>query len=98
MNRQQLEYRSMNVARTESMLVANAGYDEGLRQAVDEGVLDINETVRVWVTAGQDGAICDECLEMEGAEAPIGQPFSNGADMPPLHPQCRCVVITEQRQ
>lgn len=94
---QMLDYRAMNIARTESMFAVNAGYQEALQQAVDEGLLNADATVRVWTTAGQDGAICDECWDLEGAEASIDGQFPGGADMPPLHPQCRCTVVTEQR-
>jgi hypothetical protein len=92
-----LDYRAMTIARTESMFAVNGGYHETLLQAVDEGLLDAQTTVRVWETAGQDGAICDECWDAQGTEAGIGEAFPNGAMFPPLHAKCRCTVVTEQR-
>lgn len=92
-----LDYRAMNIARTESMYAVNAGYHETLLQAVDTGLLSRATTERVWETA-QDGQVCEQvCQPMQGKTAPVGQPFSNGLLFPPAHPgACRCTVVTRQ--
>lgn len=96
-----LDYRAMTIARTESAFAVNAGYHETLLQAVDEGLLDVDNTVRYWETAG-DTVVCDFCAAIAEA-GPVGimEPFVDPRDgskimFPPLHPDDRCAVVTEQ--
>ena len=70
-------------------------------QASDNGVLDLNQALKEWVT-GPDGwvgiAVCPVCLELGGQRVPVLSVFSNGEATPPAHPNCRCnmnlVVLT----
>lgn len=53
-------------------------------------------TLRRWVTAG-DARVCPRCRRMEGAIAPIGEPFvssdAGSIPGPPLHARCRCSAV-----
>lgn len=96
-----LDYRAMTIARTESAFAVNAGYHETLMQAVDEGMLDADNTVRYWETAG-DTVVCEFCDAIAEA-GPVGimEPFIDPRDgsaimFPPLHTSDRCTVVTEQ--
>jgi hypothetical protein len=93
------QYRALTIARSESAIAALNGQNEAWQQAADDGVIDREVAVRVWVTTPDD--IADHhppsCADFDGATAKLGEPFvvTSGGQahtvmMPPLHPNCRC--------
>lgn len=80
------EARADMIARTEIMAAVSEGQREAWAQAVDMGLLSGKER-RVWITVA--GA-CPECEALEGTTAKLGGTYKNGAEGPPLHPNCRC--------
>lgn len=89
-----LRYRAMTIARTETMWAANRGILESWAAAVEEGLLD-GAAVKVWF-ASDDERTCPTCGdELDGERVPLGEDFSNGADGPPDHPDCRCTMTID---
>src|SRR5204863_36491 len=83
------EARATLIARTETMIAANAGQRLGWDQAVDEGLLTGREK-RQWI-ATDDGELCDECDALDGKTTTLDGEYPDpGGDGPPLHPNCRC--------
>lgn len=74
------ERRAPIVARTEVIAASAQGAIEGYK---DAGVQKVE-----WYTA-LDERTCPLCEPLHGKIYPI-----NEAEMPPLHPQCRCVLIS----
>jgi hypothetical protein len=80
-------------------------------QAMENGQL-LPDARKVWLTA-LDERVCDTCGPMDGIAVPINQSFevqlplpktSRGknrkttkAIVPPVHPNCRCTIVTEDR-
>jgi hypothetical protein len=100
--RQQLiDSRALTIARTEIIASQNTGQLISWLQASDNGLLDLNQAQKEWVT-GPDGwvniNVCPVCLELGGQRVPVLSVFSNGEASPPAHPNCRCnmnlVVLT----
>lgn len=80
--------RAEMIARTEVMSASNEGQRQGWDQAVDNGLLP-DDAKRVWI-ASEVGA-CDDCDELDGETADLDGDYpGDGADGPPLHPNCRC--------
>jgi len=52
--------------------------------------LDVADTWMVW-SAVLDGRVCPECAALDGMSVRVPKSFPSGP--PPLHPQCRCVVV-----
>jgi hypothetical protein len=77
--------RALDIARTETMRVANEGQRQTWIQAVDRGELSGREK-RVWITADP----CPICAALEGATAPIFGAFPGGLEGPPAHTKCEC--------
>lgn len=99
--KQLIESRSLTIARTEIIASQNTGQLISWLQASDNGLLDLNQAQKEWVT-GPDGwvniNVCPLCLELGGQRVPVLAVFSNGEATPPAHPNCRCnmnlVVLT----
>lgn len=91
-----LKQRTENIARTESIRAANSGQQQLWEQLEQEGVLDKGEMEREWIVTPDD-RLCDECEPLDGARAPLDGSFP-GADLPPLHPSCRCAVQLVRRR
>jgi SPP1 gp7 family putative phage head morphogenesis protein len=53
----------------------------------------INEPVFKRWDSSLDARGCDECRGLDGEIQPEGEKFSNGIEMPPAHPNCRCTVV-----
>lgn len=89
--KQLLDARSMNIARTEIQDGITAGEIQGWRQAVDQGVLGEDST-KVW--DANPGTDHDECLQMDGQEVGIFEKFVTPKgeliDGPTLHTACVC--------
>lgn len=91
-----LNFRSTNIARTETIDAANRGQMESWREAMDEGLLQRERTQRVWITTADDRT-CPICLPMagqkRGMDEPFMSPFSGAKAMhPPIHPMGRCAI------
>ena len=90
-------HRAMTIARTESIRASAEGQQELFRQAQAEGLLDANETMRMWL-ATRDDRVCPVCSSLHGELARIDEPFvapENGSQYmnpPGPHPNCRCAV------
>lgn len=80
--------RAWNIARTETMSSANMGKLAGWKQGIGDGWIDPG-AYKIW-EEGRDP--CDQCAPLVGEIQPIDQPFSDGNDMPPEHPSCRCTA------
>jgi hypothetical protein len=83
-----LRARAEGIARTELMSASNAGRFTGFSSTIATG-LDSKESRKEWITGGDPCPICDP---LEGEIALWDAQFSVGLLMPPVHPNCRCVV------
>jgi len=90
---QLLKVRSEAIARTETIRSAAEGQQAAWQDAANRGVLDRENTLRVWITSPDD-RLCDLCEPMEGQEVGLDEPFTVGDGStvmtPPAHVQCRC--------
>jgi hypothetical protein len=77
--------RSLDIAITETMRVANEGQRQTWIQAIAKGELSGREK-RVWITADP----CPICAALEGATADIFGAFPGGLEGPPAHTKCQC--------
>ena len=77
--------RAMVISRTETIRASNEGALASYRAA------DVTE--KEWTTA-EDDRVSEDC-EANGEQGPIGidEAFDSGDDVPPAHPNCRCVVV-----
>jgi hypothetical protein len=94
------------IARTETMRAANMGAFDEWRAAGDAGLFDVRSAQRIWIATPDDRA-CDDCLSLDGEVIGFEETFtvpgeetddeesSLSADMPPLHPMCRCSTALE---
>jgi len=73
------EDRAYRIARFETMFALNQGTIQRYYQV---GVSEVE-----WITGGDDGHTCDECLDLDGQIFPI----DNIPDCP-LHVNCRCTL------
>jgi len=80
--------RAALIAQTELAYAYSAGWHATIEQNVEDGVLPPG-TKKVWLTA-EDEKVCPECGKMNGEAVLWNEPFSNGSDYPPAHPNCRC--------
>lgn len=83
-----LQARARTIARTEILSAQNAGRQLGWQDAIAQGYADPNST-KVWVVDDP----CDICADLEDEEVGWDEPFSNGEQMPPAHPNCECTAI-----
>jgi hypothetical protein len=90
-----LKYRAEMIARQEIMRAQNEGQRTLWKQAQGRQLLPPG-TMRKWIITDDD-RICEACLRMEGAMAPIDGYFigSGGLYRVPqdIHPQCRCTHV-----
>lgn len=85
-----LTTRGMNIARTEIMSAANEGRRLAWEQAADEGLVDRATATKEWLAESDACPICDE---VAGEVVGMDEEFSNGEEMPPAHPSCRCTAV-----
>ena len=90
-------YRSIRIARSETIRASNFGAEEAYIQS---GVCEGKE----WLIA-RDERLCENCEEMDGKKASLGKPFDTGGmdidldytdgemPYPPLHCNCRCAIV-----
>jgi SPP1 gp7 family putative phage head morphogenesis protein len=74
-------YKARMIARTEMMRAYNAAT---LHRYKHSGV-----TTKEWSVLDP----CPDCAAMSGEEVGINERFSCGLSAPPLHPNCKCVLI-----
>ena len=81
-----LQARGETIARTESITALRAGRDEGIRQAVEQGVIAEDRVKRVWDATGDARTRPDHAAmhgtEVDGLDAPFVLP--DGSQM--MHP------------
>lgn len=94
----QLAYRAQVISRTEQNEAQNQGQQDAWLQARDEGELPSN-TIRRWVAMPSSDRLCEDCEELDEATTTLDDPFESTeygeVDCPPLHPQCRCMVVLD---
>lgn len=97
--------RAETIARTEILRASNEGRLQGWRSAADVGWLDVNASVKEWVSTA-DGpsfdpskpSTCEVCSAMDevkvmGIEGEFTLGSGRKVQSPPAHPNCRCTVI-----
>lgn len=86
------EARALTIARTEASRAANAARYIGWAQAVESGQVSklSRKKWRTIPSGSMHGGPCDICAPMNKVVVLWDQPFPNGVDMPPAHPNCRC--------
>lgn len=87
--RMQLNLRSRNIARTESIRAANEGQRQLWLQARRRGEIG-KDALREWSAATSDNRTCIVCQDLDGETATLKGDFPGGIDAPPAHPSCRC--------
>lgn len=102
----QLAWRAEMIARTETMMAANAGRIATYQTMISDGTLAGATITRTW-SVTHDDRLCAVCAAMDGkvlsyeanTEPTLTDiPWESGADTvatPPLHPACRCVEVVE---
>jgi hypothetical protein len=97
--RKYLRFRSMTIARTESLRATNYGVQDAWRQAI-EGQKVCEGLVRRKWKVGADERLCSVCAPIPGLNPAKGVKFGesfatpNGPTfLPPIHPNCRCTVF-----
>lgn len=90
-----LRQRAEMIARTETIAAANAGQQAAWDAAVEAGLLDPEDTGRIWQAAA-DTRVCPICDALDGQIVGLHEPFitieGEAIDGPPAHPNCRCSV------
>ena len=72
-----IKYRAEVIGRTEALRAVHAGNDEGYRQAIDGGAIDLDEIQRTWVTA-RDERVRETHRDAGGQVRGIDEPFIVG--------------------
>lgn len=97
-----VRHRAETIARTESTRVTSLARDESYRQIADKLGIGHNRIIRVW-NATEDDRTRDWHADMDGDEASLGQPFTDGLGNKLMFPgdpsapaatviNCRCVI------
>jgi hypothetical protein len=84
-----LRERAETIARTEVMTTLNYGQELAWDQAIGEGLIDPDDTLKVWVVT-PDELLCPICEPMAGEAVGIDEEFE--VEGPPAHPNCRCTT------
>ena len=92
-----LRQRALTIARTETIRASNAGQAAIWEQARQQGLLDPQETRKIWIVTPDD-RLCKICKPIPAANSEgrrLNEPFISpvqGALImhPPAHPNCRC--------
>lgn len=82
-----IKTRARTIARTEIQRAQNAGRYLSWAQAVETGFAS-PESRKRWIADGSPP--CEECLSVDDEIVLWDDVFSNGIEMPPAHPNCRC--------
>ena len=92
----QLRYRSVLIARTETIRALSAGQQAAWRVARDAGRIPKTSLQR-WSVVGDD-RLCPICIALSGVKREIGKQFPGGIYYPPAHVLCRCTLVLETRR
>lgn len=92
-------FRALTIAQTELASAYNKGADEGIRQAMNEGLL--GTMAKVWSTSGDEN-VCEICAALDGLQVGMddgfdykGKSINSVIDvklLPPAHPRCACAI------
>lgn len=98
--------RARTIARTETIDGLAEGQVRAWQQAIDQGAVRADQVVEVWVTA-RDANVCPRCRQAAAlGETRFGESFSGSIQLasgrqrpwtarrPPVHPSCRCRLVT----
>lgn len=89
---------SVDRARMIAVTETTRAFAEGQQIVADElhnQFPDVRVT-KTWFT-NNDDRVCDICGPVDGEEVDYDQPFSNGLNSPPAHPNCRCWTSVRTR-
>lgn len=85
----QHRYRAQMIARSELAFAYNTGEYGAVKQAQAQSL--IGRLRKQWITADDD-RVCERCKALDMTETDMEEEFPGAGRIPPLHPQCRCVV------
>lgn len=85
--------RSLRIARTELASAYNEGQHAAILEAIDGGLFT-GQVEKIFSSA-DDERTCDECASLDGMQLSMDGEFTEGCEVPPLHPSCRCCVVYE---
>jgi SPP1 gp7 family putative phage head morphogenesis protein len=88
-----LRSRAETIARWEIQEAVNRARLGAWDDARARGVIGGSPTKR-WITA-EDERVCPTCSGLDQESVPMDDTFSNGRDMPPDHPRCRCTAVLD---
>lgn len=80
--------RAQVIARTETMSALNIGFIKSVQDQMMSGAVE-GDAEFVWIAAP---GCCAICTKLDGETASIVDAQWNGYSIPPIHPDCRCVV------
>lgn len=83
-------YFAERVVRTEVINAYNVEADAAIAE-VAKARPDLN-LMRRW-NAAADRRVCIVCASLDGKVTGANEPFPDGTDAPPAHPNCRCAVV-----
>ncbi|MDD5366917.1 MAG: hypothetical protein PHR30_16390 [Gallionellaceae bacterium] len=88
------KYRARTIARTEASKSASAGQQEAWRQAAEEGYLDPETVIKVWIASRKEN-MCDVCAHELNQQRVVGLETAWSCSLgeiarPPAHVCCLC--------
>lgn len=93
-----INYRSKNIARTETIRASNEGQQEAWEQAIDKDLIRESRFEREWI-ADQTELTCPICRSLDSERAPLRDGLFKCSynekyykKPPDPHPSCRCGV------
>lgn len=91
--------RARAIARTELNRAVNAGQMLVWNEAADQGLIDRDKQVKVWVTI-PDNDRSEICADLDGVRVGLDEQFyvaqtGELVDHPPAHPNCRSSLVLE---
>ncbi len=95
------KYRAQTIARTEAANSASAGQQEAWQQAADEGYLDPDTVIKVWIASRKEN-MCDVCGNELNQQRVVGLLTAWSCSLgeiarPPAHVNCLCRSAIEAR-
>lgn len=100
--RKYVALRARTIARTEAIRATNMGIQDAWQQALDKGVVPEALVRKRWIVA-RDERLCEVCGPIPGMNPKKGVPHAASfqtpegpVTLPPMHPNCRCVVSYRQ--
>ena len=89
-------YRADMIARTETVTAANQAQQATWHDAAAEGLISVQNSVRVWHVIDDDRLDLLVCAPMDEQRVSLNQPFVTGDGRyvytPAAHPGCRCYL------